>query len=755
MIGSFLTVSVIAYGQKREHNGRRLTEYVDPLIGSGGHGHVFVGASVPHGMVQLGPDNLNRGWDWCSGYHDSDSTIAGFAHTHLSGTGIADLGDISFMPVTGNVPLRKGTPGVLKDGYASVFDKASQIVKPGFYSVMLKRYQVQVELTATKRVGLQRYTYPKGRENAVILDLDEGLKSLESRKGTLQAHFRMVNDSTITGYRISDEWAKDQKVYFTSVFSKPFTSAEVFNNEQAANSTEVTGINLKVLLKFRDDGTPLMIKTGISYVSEQGAAGNISQELSHWNFRQVKEDAERSWNESLASVDFYSGDKAAMKIFYTSLFHTMIAPSLFSDVDGKYRGADGKTCQSENFTPYTTFSLWDTYRAVHPLYTLTDTRVPDYVNSLLAIYDQQKKLPVWHLTGNETDCMVGVHSIPVIADACLKGFKIDKERAYSAIQSFGSEDDNGLKYVREIGYIPADKELWSVAKGLEYAIDDYSIAQVARMLNKQDDYDKYTGRSKNYKFYFDRSTGFMRGKLADGEWRKDFDPFRSIHMEDDYIEGNAWQYTWLVPHDVEGLIGLFGGREKFIRKLDSLFVVSSQLNEGASADISGLIGQYAHGNEPSHHIAYLYPFAGEQWKTAQRVREVFNKFYKAAPDGLTGNEDCGQMSAWYIFSALGFYPVNPVNGVFVFGSPVAGRAVINLNNGRSFTVIAENNSRENIYIQSVRLNNRPYTKTYITYNEIMSGGQLVFKMGKTPSKSWGRLPESWPASFQTLNNNNQ
>ena len=725
-------------------------KYVDPLIGSGGHGHVFVGASLPHGMVQLGPNNLSQGWDWCSGYHDSDSTIIGFAHTHLSGTGIADLGDIIFMPIHGRVNLDKGTHANLHEGYTSTFKKSNQEVKPGYYSVLLDRYDIKAELTTTQRVGFHKYTYPEFGRTSLLINLEDGVKSIESRKGTLNSGFRIINDTTIAGFRVSDEWANDHKVYFTAVLSKKIEGYEIYKGNTKSDSSSVNGKGVKAVLKFANDGKPLLVKTGISYVSEEGAANNIKAELPHWNFNAVKDEAAENWNRSLAKIEFESKDSAALKIFYTSLYHTQIAPSLFSDANGRYRGADKQIHQARDFTPYTTFSLWDTYRAVHPLYTLIDEKVADYANTLLAINEQQKSMPVWHLVGNETYCMVGKHSIPVVVDASLKGFNVDKERAFEAIKQFENYNDFGLNYVREKGFIPAEKEPWSVAKGLEYAIDDYSIAQLAKALNKQDDYKKFTGRSENYAHYFDANIGFMRGKLENGQWRKQFDPFHSVHMEDDYVEGNAWQYTWLVPHDVEGLVQLFGGKDKFVQKLDTLFKVSSELNPEASIDISGLIGQYAHGNEPSHHILYMYPFVGQQWKTAKLVREVFDRFYKATPDGLIGNEDCGQMSAWYIFSSLGFYPVNPVNGVFVFGSPIADKASIRLNNGKTFTVETQNNSRENIYIQSVRLNGQPYSKAFITYSDIMKGGKLSFEMGNTPNKELEQQKENWATSAQTL-----
>jgi len=443
------------------------TKYVDPLIGTGGHGHVFVGASLPHGLVQLGPNNLSKGWDWCSGYNDSDSTIIGFAHTHLSGTGIADLGDILFMPVTGKVKPFKGTSSNLSSGYASLFSKQNQVVQPGYYSVILDRYQIKAELTTTARVGFHKYTYPEKADADVIIDLEEGTKSLNSRKGVISSSFRLVNDSTISGYRISDEWAMDHRVYFTAVFSRPIAKCEVYKENKLCNDTfPVTGKDIKVILSFSHIKNPLLVKTGISYVSEEGAAKNINSELNHWNFEKVKADARKNWNVNLSKIDFSSKDEQSMKIFYSALYHTGIAPSLFDDVDGSYRGADKQIHKAEGFVPYTVFSLWDTYRAVHPLYTLIDNRVSDYANTLLAIYDQQKTMPVWHLVGNETNCMVGVHSIPVVVDACLKGFNgINPRRAYAAVKSIEFMDVAGLKSVRENGYIPADKEPWSVAKG--------------------------------------------------------------------------------------------------------------------------------------------------------------------------------------------------------------------------------------------------------------------------------------------------
>lgn len=720
--------------------------FVDPLIGSGGHGHVFVGASVPHGMVQVGPNNLNKGWDWSSGYHASDSTIIGFAQTHLSGTGIADLGDIIFMPA-GQVKQRSVTDTLsFANYYYSTFEKNKETVSPDYYSVILKPSNIKVELTATKRVSFQKYYYQKGSQANVIVNLEESAQSLMARKGTISSGLKIINDSTIVGFRISNEWAKDHRVYFTTIFSKPILKHKITLGTKEIESTVVIGDKLNAILNFENDGKPLLLKTGLSYVSEAGAALNLLSELSSWDFDDTKLKAKQQWNTSLSVFDFKAKDASIVKQFYTALYHTQIAPSIFSDVNGSYRGADGKIYTAKNFTPYTIFSLWDTYRATHPLYTLTDDKVVDYANTLLAINSQQGKMPVWHLVGNETGTMVGYHSIPVVVDAYLKGFKIDKNNVWAAIKDFENYNELGLRDTRNQGYISADKEVWSVAKGLEYAIDSYSIAKFSQNIGNSSAYNSYLKASKNYTNYFDKNIGFMRGKLSDGTWRKNFNPYHSIHLEDDYVEGNAWQYTWLVPHDLEGLISVFGGEKKFATKLDSLFTVKSDLNEGASIDITGMIGQYAHGNEPSHHILYLYPFIGQQWKTSEKVREVFNKFYKPTADGLIGNEDCGQMSAWYIFSSLGFYPVNPVNGMFVFGSPIADEVSISLNNGKSFKIIASNNSKQNKYIQAIKLNNKSYAKSYIMYSDIMKGGLLEYTMGSKPNKSFGAQKSNWPVS---------
>lgn len=704
--------------------------YVDPLIGSGGHGHVFVGASVPHGMVQLGPNNLTKGWDWCSGYHDSDSTVVGFAHTHLSGTGIADLGDIALMPVTGAVKLQQGSADNLAAGYVSTFAKENERVEPGYYSVLLDKYAITAELTATDRTGWHRYAFPQGAEAAVVVDLNEATKSLMFRQGTLDSYLALLNDSTVVGYRISNEWAQDHRVYFAARFSEKIAQASLYAADELTGQATLRGEDVKGVFAF-GNCPELMAKVGLSYTSIDGALRNLEAEAKGWAFDEVKRVAQARWNEALGAVKVEMADEERKKIFYTALYHTQITPSLFMDVDGAYRGADGAIHQAQGFVPYSVFSLWDTYRAVHPWFTLMDTKTADYVETLLRIGEQQGRMPVWHLAGNETDCMTGVHGITVVADAALKGVPgVDAKRVLEAIKNFEAYNFRGLEYVRERGYIPADKEEWSVAKALEYCVSDYAIAQLAKQLGEQELYEKYVKRSKNYQHYFDPTVGFMRGKLADGSWRSSFDPYHSVHLEDDYVEGNAWQYTWMVPHDPEGLIALFGGKEPFLAKFDSLFTVSSELNEGASVDITGMIGQYAHGNEPSHSTLYLYGYAGEPWKTADKVRQVFDQFYDTTPTGLIGNEDCGQMSAWYLFSALGFYPANPVSGEYRFGSPIVDRATLQLANGKEVVVVAHHNSDENRYIQSATWNGVP-CQGGITHAQLLQGGVLEFTMGSS------------------------
>ena len=714
-----------------------LTQYVDPFIGTGDHGHVFMGANVPFGLVQLGPTQITHGWDWCSGYHYSDSTIRGFGHMHLSGTGIGDLGDISLMPLIGEVVTAKGTLPDSSSGIYSFFSHERETAKPGYYSVHLDRGGIDVELTATARVGFHKYTFPSTEEARIVFDLEHGIGWDAPVEGFIQQE----NDTVVSGYRYSTGWAKDQKIYFTAVFSQAMTGFVVSDSIVAQEGVSITANRVYGQALFNTSADqPLYIKVAISPVSIENAKLNMQVELPHWNFAQVITDADAAWNKQLSKIKVETSNEVDKRVFYTALYHSIIAPSVFSDVNGDYRGSDAATYNDKSFTNYTTFSLWDTYRAAHPLMTIIHSEIMDDIaKTFLNIYKQQGKLPVWHLVGNETDCMVGNPGIPVLADLILKGYKVDEELAFEAMKTSAMLDERCLNLLKQYGYIPYDKEGASetVAKGLEYALADWAVLQIAQRLNKTEDIAYFTQRANSYQKYFDKNTNFMRGISSTGTFREPFNPFHSSHRYDDYTEGNAWQYTWLVPHDVSGLVNLFGSEEAFITKLDSLFVVEGDLGEDASPDISGLIGQYAHGNEPSHHITYLYPYVGQPHKTAEKVRYILTNLYHDAPAGLCGNEDVGQMSSWYIMSSLGFYQVAPAGGVYVFGSPLFNKAEVNVGNGKTFTILAPNNSPQNIYIQSVKLNGQPYTKSYITHNDLVAGGILEFEMGNVPSATFG------------------
>lgn len=673
--------------------GERAESLVEPLIGTGGHGHVFVGANVPHGMISAGPNNETLGWDWCSGYHDTDLTIAGFAQNHLSGTGIADLGEILLMPYLGDAEFK-----------AAAFEKQNEVVKPGYYRVSLYDGGITVELTATERVAYHKYAKESDSALVVTLDLETAVKSMMFRPGRQESEINKIDDRTVAGYRMSSEWARDHKVFFAARFSHAIEN--------------MAGENPYAVLTF-GDAEEVEARVAISYNSIEAALANLEAEGGK-TFREALAYAEAQWNDQLSAIDFKGIDSEADTLFYTALYHTAFAPQLFSDAG-----------QEDD---YTIFSTWDTYRAVHPLYTIIDPKAGDYVNSMLKISEDTGRLPVWPLAGFETDCMVGVHSVPIIVDAVLKGVKgVDAQRAFEQVKKFAQQPVEGLEFIDENGYMPAEKVNWSVSRALEYCIDDDAAARLAKACGDEETAAYYAARSKNYRHYFDPETGYMRGKLADGKFREPFDPSFSLHEEADYVEGNAWQYTWLVPHDPHGLISLFGGEEPFLKQLDALFLADEELNEGASIDITGMIGQYAHGNEPSHHTLYLYAYAGQQDKTAEKVRQVCRDFYTAQPDGLIGNEDCGQMSAWYVFTALGFYPVHPTGGIYVFGSPLCHEAEIHTANGTDFKVAAKNNSEENIYIQSVKLNGQPYTKSWISHEDIMKGGEIVFEMGPQPA----------------------
>ena len=723
-----------------------LIKYVDPFIGSGGHGHVFVGASVPFGGVQVGPTNFNKGWDWSSSYHYSDSIVKGFCHLNVSGTGMSDLGELTIMPATGKLKINAGTQNNHMAGYSSLYRKEKEFVSPGYYKVHLERYNIDVELTASERVGFHKYKFPSSSQSRVIIDLGEG-----SADRPTQTYLKKINDTLFYGYRFSSGWAADQREYFALILSKPVTNFILYDRNIRYAKDELRGKYVKGFLEFKTKKNEnIYVKMGVSTVSSENALDNLMNEIPHWSFDKVKTEAEQKWNKELSKINIKTNDIKKKRVFYTAMYHTMIAPNLYHDLNGEYRGTDKKVYKDTSYTNYTLFSLWDTYRAAHPLYTITHPeRVSDMVNSMLRIFDHQGKLPVWHLRGNETNTMPGYSAIPVVVDASLKGFKgINLEEVFNAVKVSATGDfEPGVKDLMKYGYIPADFMVESVASNMEYAIGDWAIAQLAKKLNKKEDYEYFLNRSKAYKEYFDPQTRFMRGKLSDGSWRTPFDPISAQHRVNDYCEGNAWQYLWLVPQDPEGLIELLGGDEAYTERLDELFSMSSEQEEGASMDITGLIGQYAHGNEPSHHTTYMYAYSGHPYKIADKVRYINNELYTDQPDGLSGNEDCGQMSAWYIFSSIGFYPVNPSNGGYVFGSPLFDEALIKLPANKSFKVIAENNSDKNIYIQSVTLNGKKHNYSYITHKQIMDGGELKFVMGPKPNYDFGKEKKFRPASI--------
>ena len=707
-----------------------LTQFVDPRIGTGGHGHVFYGANVPYGFIQLGPTSIPQSWDWVSGYHVSDSTVIGFPHTHLSGTGIGDLHDINVMPVVGEVTYSRGDASSYETGLWSYSDRSKEVVTPGYYRTHLSRYNVDVELTATKRVGFHKYTFLGNESPAIVFDMVNG----GCWDKTTEAVIRVVNDSTVSGYRYSKGWADDQRVFFRAEFSRKFDNVEFIVNDSVKEGDMAKGAQLFARVNFAaGNQEPVYMKVALSPTSEEGAQLNMQTELSGWDFEKTIADAKAAWNKELNKVKVYTTDEASKKIFYTSLYHTLFAPSEFCDVNGDYYGADKQMHKGEGFVNYTTFSLWDTYRAAQPLMTiLHPEKMSDIINTMLHIHQQQGKLPVWHLMGCETNCMVGNPGVPVVADAILKDIKgFDTELAFKALKESSMLPERGMEHRIEYGFIPADKMTEAIAYDMEYAIADWAVAQAAQKLGKQEDYEYFLKRSKSYKNYFDASTGFMRGKMLDGSWRTPFSPYASSHREDDYCEGNAWQYTWLVPHDVEGLVECFGSKEAFVNKLDSLFLANGDMGEASSPDISGLIGQYAHGNEPSHHTVYLYTLVGQPWKTADRIKEILHTMYTDQPDGLSGNEDVGQMSAWYILSSFGFYQVELAGGKFVFGYPNFDKVEIAVPAGK-FVIERENKGQQNNYIQGIVLNGTEYKKPWIEYADIMKGGELKFLMGDEP-----------------------
>lgn len=710
--------------QLTSQDQERLTAFVDPFIGTAFHGHTFPGAAFPFGQIQLSPDNGTQGWDWCSGYHYSDSTIAGFSHLHLSGTGIGDLADISFLPAATDVTFKEGEQNMdFVNRYAGKYTHDQEEAAPGYYAVTMKNNGIKAELTVTERAGMHRYTFPENGKNNLIINLGFAINWDKPYETALQ----LVDSVTVTGKRLSHGWAADQHVYFAIAFSSPVISSEVKNVGGEGRTVGVFGFGDKQILA----------KVGVSSVSMENAMANLKASLSGWDFEATRQAASDAWEKELSKIRITGNDPVQKKIFYTSLYHTMIAPSLFSDLNGEFKGVKGDVQKAEGYNQYTVFSLWDTYRALHPLFSLTQQdRVNDMVKSMLNHYQQTGILPVWELEGNETFCMVGNHSITVIAEAILKDIgDFDRELAFEAMKATSLHDRDGMGLYDKLGYMPADEIQQSVAKSEEVAIDDWSVALAAEKLGKTEDAAYFRKRSENYRNYFDPKTGFMRGKLRNGNWTAPFDPAFSKHEGSDYTEGNAWQYLWLAPQDVDGLIGLLGGKEAFADKLDQLFKVETGVSgEEASPDISGLIGAYAHGNEPGHHTTFLFNYAGRYWRTQELNRQIQTTMYTDKPDGLSGNEDCGQMSAWYVLSSLGFYPVHPADLQYQFGSPIVQEAQIEIAPGKTFTVKAPHASTENKYIQEVNLNGEVLTRSYISHQEIMDGGTLEFTMGSEPNK---------------------
>ncbi len=734
----FLLISVLSIilgSCQKEIQYQDLTKWVNPFIGTGGHGHTYPGASLPFGMVQLSPDTRLSGWDGCSGYHYSDSVIYGFSHTHLSGTGILDYGDILIMPTRCNYSFTGGNYG-----YESSFKHENEYAEPGYYSVILDRYMIFAELTSTERTGMHKYTFPECPNAHIIIDL-------KHRDRVLESSVKIIGKNEIVGMRRSKSWANNQYIYFVAQLSKPFNEAHIAVDDNIKDGiTEAEGKNLKVILDFDvKNEEAILVKVGISAVSIEGARKNLEKENPGWDFDLIRDQAKEKWNKELNKIQVEGGTEEQKTIFYTALYHSFLNPNIFMDVDGKYRGTDLKIHQADNFTNYTVFSLWDTFRATHPLFTITQReKTLDFIKTFLAQYQNGGKLPVWELAGNYTGTMIGYHAIPVITDAYLKGIKdFDIEIALEAMKHSADLDHLGLDAYKTNGFIAINDEPESVSKTLEYAYDDWCIAQIAKSLNKKDDYKRFIQRAQFYKNLFNPESKFMQPKF-NNMWKSPFDP---SEVDFNYTEANAWQYSFFVPQDVQTLIKLHGGNKAFVNQLDELFTTGSETKGRKQADITGLIGQYAHGNEPSHHMAYLYNFAGAAWKTQAIVRKIMNEQYHDAPDGLSGNEDCGQMSSWYIFSAMGFYPVTPGSVDYILGTPLFKKITINLENGNTFTIKAPNVSNKNIYIQSAKLNGKNYKKSFITHNQIMKGGTLEFDMSNEPNKSYGKENKDCPQSI--------
>ncbi len=727
------TITLVACGSPPDTKDH--TQYVDPFIGTGGHGHTFPGATLPFGMVQISPDTRWEDWDGSSGYHYSDKTIMGFSQTHLSGTGAPELCDVLLMPTIGAVQLVPGEAENSKTGYRSSFSHDNEFAAPGYYSVVLDDYNIKAELTATTRTGMHKYSFPAAQKANIIIDL-------KNRDHVLESNIEFVSDTEIQGLRKSRRWAKDQYVYFYAKFSKPFSSYGIAVNDTLQEGVaKAEGENIRAYVQFSTkEYESVLVKVGISAVSIDGAKSNLETENPGWDFDDVKNTADKKWNTFLSKIDVEGGSEKQRTIFYTGLYHTAIAPNTFMDVDSSYRGVDHKIHKAKDHTNYTTFSLWDTFRANMPLYSIIDRkRYLDFVKTFLEMYRIGGKLPQWELWGNYTGVMIGYHTNSVILDAYAKGIRgFDEEIAFEAMKKRVID----IPYYKDLGYIPADMVSGSVSMVMEYAYNDWSVAQMAKHLNKENDFLQFQKRAQFYKNMYDPSLGFMRPKNADGNWVTPFEPAEGSKH---FVEGNSYQYSLFAPHDVNGLIRMIGGADKFDKWLDALFTVETA-HDDLAVDATGLIGQYAHGNEPSHHMAYLYNYVGVPWKTQDMVRRIMDSLYDDQPDGLSGNEDCGQMSAWYIMSAMGFYPVCPGDPNYAIGSPIFDKVTINLENGKKFVVQADKVSDKNRYIQSASLNGETYGKSWFSHDTIAAGGTLIFKMGDQPNKEWGKYQESRPSS---------
>lgn len=726
---------------------KEYTGYVNPFIGTGGHGHTHPGAMLPHGMIQPGPDTRIDGWDSCSGYYYEDSTINGFAHTRLSGTGCADFGDFLLMPTVGEQKVEYLGKESQQRPFASAFSHRNEYAEPGYYSVFLDTYGVKAELTATERAAMHRYTFPESKESGFILDMDYNIQQQTNQVMEVEA----VNDTVLCGYKRSAYWAWQQDLYFYAVFSKPFTHTLYTDTiEEGGQQIPVC----KMLLRFDTaEDEQVMVCFSISSVDGEGARQNLLAELPDWDFDKVRADARKTWNDCLSKIEVKTEDPDQLAIFYTAMYHAFLSPNLFTDVDGRYLGMDLKVHTTDKEDPvYTTFSIWDTFRALHLLLTIIDPHTNEsYIRSLLKKQREGGVFPKWDCAANYTGTMIGYHAASIITDAYVKGYRdFDVREAYQACLRTAEYDTTGIvgpkwlvpfvmpraRYYKDaLGYIPCDLENESVAKALEYAYDDWCISVLADSLGDVETRDKYARFAGAYKSYFDPETRFMRGRDSKGKWRTPFNPRSSTHRSDDYCEGTAWQWTWFVPHDVPGLVGLMGGEEAFVGKLDSLFTVSSELEgETVSADISGLIGQYAHGNEPSHHIIHLYNYVNRPWRTQELVDSVLHSQYRNAPDGLSGNEDCGQMSAWYILNAMGFYQVCPGEPVYSIGRPLFEEVIIHLPGQKDFVIRTKNNSKENKYVQSILLNGKPLEQPFFTHSDLTAGGVMEISMGAEPFK---------------------